>query len=89
MAIRGPVPRTPASKKGLNVNEHTYTVPQFIDAFKVGRTTTYQEIASGRLVTYKVGRRRYISARAATEWQRGLETETITGDGSCKKAVPA
>lgn len=58
------------------MNEQTYTVPQFIDAFKVGRTTTYEEISSGRLATYKVGRRRYVSARAATEWQRRLEAET-------------
>jgi excisionase family DNA binding protein len=60
------------------VNEQTYTVNQFIDSFKVGRTTTYQEIDSGRLKTYKVGRRRYISAHAAAEWQRRLETETNT-----------
>ena len=58
------------------MNEQTYTVNQFIDSFKVGRTTTYQEIETGRLKTYKVGRRRYISAHAATEWQRRLETET-------------
>ena len=58
------------------MNEQTYTIPQFIDTFKVGRTTTYEEIGSGRLPTYKVGRRRYISARAASDWQRRLETET-------------
>lgn len=58
------------------MDEKTFTVNQFIDTFKVGRTTTYQEIDSGRLKTYKVGRRRYISSHAATEWQRRLETET-------------
>jgi hypothetical protein len=55
-----------SDKKAFSVNE-------FLDAFKIGRTRAYEEIASGRLVTYRVGRRRYISARAAEEWQRKLE----------------
>ncbi len=66
------------------MDQQTFTVNQFIDSFKVGRTTTYQEIDSGRLKTYKVGRRRYISAHAAAEWQRRLETET---DDSNKAAA--
>lgn len=74
--------RGPKAKKGLNVNEQTYTVPQFIDAFKVGRTTTYEEISSGRLATYKVGRRRYISTRAAAEWQRKLEADANPPDST-------
>jgi hypothetical protein len=57
------------------VTEQAFTIPQFIDAFKVGRTRTYEEIAAGRLATYTVGRRRYISAHAAAEWQRRLEVE--------------
>ncbi len=66
------------------MDQQTFTVNQFIDSFKVGRTTTYQEIDSGRLKTYKVGRSRYISAHAAAEWQRRLETET---DDSNKAAA--
>lgn len=58
------------------MNDQTLTVPQFMSAFKLGRTRTYQEIDSGRLVTYKVGRNRYISARAAKEWQERREAET-------------
>jgi hypothetical protein len=58
------------------VIDQTYTIPQFIATFKVGRTKTYEEIGSGRLATYRVGRRRYISGHAATEWQRRLEAET-------------
>lgn len=53
-----------------------FSIPEFLAHFKVGRTTAYQEIGSGRLPTYKVGRRRYISARAAAEWQKRLEAET-------------
>lgn len=54
----------------------TFTITQFIANFKLGRTRTYEEIKSGRLATYKVGRNRYISGHAAEEWQRGLELET-------------
>lgn len=52
-----------------------FTIEQFILAYKIGRTKAFEEISSGRLATYKVGRRRYISARAAEEWQRRLEAE--------------
>ena len=62
--------------KGLNVNQQAFTIPEFIGHFKVGRTSAYEEIGSGRLQTYKVGRRRYISAHAAADWQRKLEAET-------------
>ena len=61
------------------MSQQAFTIPEFIGHFKVGRTTTYEEIASGRLATYKVGRRRYISAHAAAEWQRKLEAAT-SGD---------
>ena len=67
------------------MNDQTYTVNQFIDSFKLGRTKTYEEIDSGRLTTYKLGRRRYISARAASEWQRRLEAET---NGVAEKTIP-
>lgn len=60
------------------MTEQAFTIPQFIDAFKVGRTRAYEEIAAGRLMTYRVGRRRYISAHAAAEWQRRLEAEQVS-----------
>jgi len=57
------------------MNEQAFTVPQFIASFKVSRTKTYDEIGAGRLASYQVGRRRYISASAAADWQKRLETE--------------
>lgn len=57
------------------MTQQAFTIPEFIGNFKVGRTSTYEEIGSGRLSTYKVGRRRYISAHAAADWQRKLEAE--------------
>ena len=58
------------------MHQQAFTIPEFIGHFKIGRTSAYEEIGSGRLATYKVGRRRYISARAAADWQRKLEAET-------------
>ena len=55
--------------------QQAFTIPGFIGAYNVGRTKAYEEIGSGRLATYKVGRRRYISAHAAEEWQKKLENE--------------
>lgn len=69
---------------GVPMNELTFTVPQFIAAYKVGRTKTYEEIESGRLTTYKVGRNRYISSRAASEWQYRLETESSANEHACQ-----
>lgn len=48
-------------------------VPEFMARYRVGRTITYEEINSGALQTYKVGRRRYISERAAAAWQESQE----------------
>ena len=58
------------------MTQQAFTISEFIGHFKVGRTSAYEEIGSGRLATYKVGRRRYISARAAADWQQKLEAET-------------
>ena len=53
-----------------------FTIPEFLTTFKVGRTKAYEEIQTGRLTTYKVGRKRLISSHAAEAWQRRLEAET-------------
>ena len=58
------------------MDKQAYSVEQFAAAYQVGRTKAFAEIAEGRLKTYRVGRRRYISAHAAAEWQRNLEATT-------------
>ena len=58
------------------MSHQAFTVNEFLRNYKIGRTKAYDEIASGRLVTYKVGRKRLISPHAAEAWQRGLEAET-------------
>jgi len=64
------------------VNEQTYTVKEFEQKFKLGHTKTYEEINCGRLATYRVGRRRFISGRAAAAWQLNLEAEANPDSGS-------
>lgn len=55
---------------------HTYTIPEAIEALRTSRNTLYQEIAAGRLRTYAVGRRRYISAEAIREYIAAREAES-------------
>ncbi|ODS96542.1 MAG: hypothetical protein ABS56_12735 [Lautropia sp. SCN 69-89] len=52
------------------------TIAEWCHVRRVGRTRAFEEIQSGRLRTYKVGRRRYISAEADTQWQRDREAES-------------
>lgn len=54
-----------------------FSVEAFCTAFKIGKTKAFCELSSGRLISYQVGRRRYISAHAADAWQRGLELADI------------
>lgn len=57
------------------------SIEQFASLYGVGRTRVFEEIAAGRLVTYTVGRRRYISLAAADKWQRDREAESNPHDG--------
>ena len=52
-----------------------YTIDEFKKTFKIGHTKTFEEIKTGRLQTYNVGRRRFISGHAADDWQRRLEQD--------------
>lgn len=53
----------------------TYTIPQFAGLYGISRSQVFEEISSGRLRTYKVGRRRFISAAAAAQWLADREAE--------------
>ncbi len=69
------VQRDPNIQKGQNVTPPVYTIEEFKKTYKLGHTKTFEEISSGRLQTYNVGRRRYISGRAAEAWQRSYEEQ--------------
>jgi excisionase family DNA binding protein len=44
---------------------------------KVSIQTIYNEINSGRLKTYKIGRRRFVSADALHKYIKDRETEAV------------
>ena len=51
-----------------------YTINEFCALFKLSKPTVYTEINSGRLRSYKVGRKRCISRQSAEVWQSHLES---------------
>ena len=48
------------------------TVNQFLATVPIGRTKLYEEIAAGRLVAVKVGKRTLIRAEDAEAWLKSL-----------------
>ena len=48
------------------------TVAEFCDRFSVGRTLVYAEIAAGRLLTRKCGRKTLIRVTDAAAWLDAL-----------------
>lgn len=51
---------------------NAYTINAFCAAYGIGRTLTYEEIASGRLKARKVGNRTLILVDDAKEWAQAL-----------------
>jgi excisionase family DNA binding protein len=65
-----------------------YTIAQLAKVVGVGRSTLYSEIAAGRLVPCKAGRRTLITRERAKEWLFGLPTGLtpvcdVASDDSC------
>lgn len=54
-----------------------FSIPEFAQTYKIGRSTVYELIESGELKSFHVGRRRLISYEAAAEWQRGCEAKSV------------
>ncbi len=55
-----------------------FSIPEFAQAFKIGRSTVYELIDSGELQSFHVGRRRLISFSAAQKWQKKLEDNSAS-----------
>jgi excisionase family DNA binding protein len=53
-------------------SRRAFPIREFCRQYGVGRTVTYQEIASGRLRAVKVGRRTLITYDAAEAWLAAL-----------------
>lgn len=54
----------------------SYSIEDFCEATGTTRTTAYKAIADGRLRSFKLGRRRMISAGAAQEFIARLEADS-------------
>ena len=57
----------PVEPVGLSIDD-------IIIATGLGRTSVYNEIAAGRLRTYKVGRRRFATPEALRQWAAAHES---------------
>lgn len=56
------------------VKPGAFSISEFAEAFKIGRSTVYDLLDAGKIRSFYVGRRRLISFTAAQEWQRKCET---------------
>lgn len=52
----------------MQVHIHAYTIADFCRSYGIGRTKTYAEIAAGRLLARKVGKRTLILKSDADRW---------------------
>lgn len=60
----------------IPVSKLAYGVEEFADAVSIARSAVYVAIRDGKLKTFKAGRRRLVSADAAREFIRALETKS-------------
>ena len=74
-------------------NKLTYTVGEAANLLGFGRDLAYKEIAAGRLKTYCVGARRYVSHRALLGFMADREKDstprpsaTARGKGNSRRA---
>jgi hypothetical protein len=52
----------------------SFTIPEFLERYKICRAKFYGEVRSGRLKLMKVGSRSLISFHSALAWERACET---------------
>ena len=69
----------PAPIKNHTVPIAAYSIPEFNEAYRVGRSTTYEEIRAGRLKIFKVGTLTRISVEAAENWRHEREEGATLG----------
>jgi len=50
----------------------------------IGRTLVYEEIASTRLRSAKIGKRRLITIEAIKDWLKAREAENASGEGDAQ-----
>ncbi len=62
----------------INIQKATYSIPEAMELLGLSRQTIYNIINSGELTTYTVGRRRFVSSRAISDFIRRRETSPGT-----------
>jgi len=62
---------------GAKLNIFSYSINQLMEVLHVSRQTVYDEINSGRLKTFKIGRRRFVSDDALREYIKDREEEML------------
>ncbi len=67
----GPADEQKADK--MPVTPMAFDIPEFCEAYHIGRSTAYGEIREGRLKIFKVGKLTRISVEAAENWRRQRE----------------
>jgi excisionase family DNA binding protein len=65
-------PKLSERELARRVGQRALSIAEFSDRYGVGRTTTYEEIKSGRLRARKIGKRTLIGVDDAEEWLRHL-----------------
>ena len=60
----------------MTENQILFSLAEVCERTRLGRTTIYSEINSGRLKIVKVGRRTLVTQAALTAWLEQLEADT-------------
>ncbi|MCZ6859587.1 MAG: helix-turn-helix domain-containing protein [Alphaproteobacteria bacterium] len=60
----------------MTEDQMLFSLAEVCDLTRLGRTTIYSEINSGRLKIVKVGRRTLISREALRDWRERIEADT-------------
>ena len=81
--------RRKAKKHAANIQtivaRKAFNILEFCEAYRVGRSTTYEEIREGRLKIFKVGKLTRISVEAAEDWRRQREEAATLGPPPARK----
>jgi len=61
----------------MKLNIFSYSINQLMEVLHVSRQTVYDEINSGRLKTFRIGRRRFVSDDALRKYIKDRERAAV------------
>ena len=76
-------------QKTAGIARKAFDILEFCEAYRVGRSTTYEEMRTGRLKIFKVGKLTRISVEAAENWRRQQEEVATLDPPPVRKAETA